>query len=132
MNYELAKELKDAGFPQGIDFESIMPYAVAAEYALTHDANKKLAKKYEDSLDALKTFYSDDTKEYVRMPTLEELIEACGNEFIALTQKNGASWVAGALVYANPSTKKMKEILGRGDTPTDAVARLWLALNKKD
>lgn len=47
MNYELAKKLKDTGFPQDIKNGTWFPYA------------------------------SDDTREKVYMPTLSELIDAC-------------------------------------------------------
>lgn len=84
MNYELAKELKEAGFPTP------------------------------QTIDTLKV-------EKFR-PTLEELIEACGDGIIGLTR--GAvteDWLATNNTYTVS-----------GPTPTEAVARLWLALNKKD
>jgi len=51
MNYELAKQLKDAGFPRDIKNGFLFPYA------------------------------SDDTREKLYFPTLSELVEACGKEF---------------------------------------------------
>jgi hypothetical protein len=58
--------------------------------------------------------------ERVYAPTLAELIEACGLRFHALRQDAGVyCWVAtGAGQSEN------------GRTPAEAVARLWLALNK--
>lgn len=57
------------------------------------------------------------------MPTLEEIIEACGTLFWALKFLSHPAineWQAEAT-----SGEWVK-----GKTPTEAVARLWLALNK--
>lgn len=57
-------------------------------------------------------------------PTLEELIEACGKEFWNLTKRNEGGqfpWLAAA---TDP-------IVASGPTPTEAVAHLWLELNKQ-
>lgn len=99
MNYELAKELKDAGFP--FDFGNATV------------------------LDVFPSYTSFD-----RTPNLEELIEACGNEFTNLSRtflKDGTTtdskekWAA--LGMSIPDSY--------GITPKEAVARLWLALKKK-
>lgn len=57
-------------------------------------------------------------------PTLEELIEACGEDFQKLETIVGDKWqgVGGAGI---------RDIEVEGNTPSEAVARLWLALNKK-
>lgn len=89
MKYELAKELKDAGFPlarYGYDPEG----AVAGQI----------------------------------VPTLSELIEACGEDFLKLTKD-----VTGWLAYGEDEPLEPLETVG--PTPEEAVARLWLALNKK-
>lgn len=102
MTYELAKQLKDAGFPQtgthtkffsGLDK---LPVSVGFGY-------EPLA--VEDSI-------------YV--PTLKELIEACGEKFGSLNN-NGSFW------QANHSTKSIE---GIGSTPEEAVANLWIELHK--
>lgn len=55
-------------------------------------------------------------------PTLEELIKACGDAFYRLDRTPIGTWCAfGAEMIDD----------GAGDTPTEAVARLWLALNLK-
>jgi len=101
MNYELAKELKDAGFPQdghfGID-------AVGTVGCIgDHPAKLPLI---------------------VKAPTLSELIEACGERSFILnaarTRGHRNSWYAEA-----------GGVEAIGPTPEEAVARLWLALNKK-
>lgn len=60
-----------------------------------------------------------------QMPTLEELIEACEwgeNEF--LLGGRFKTWSA-------QSYNKMTRVIGEGEDPQTAVARLWLALNQK-
>lgn len=105
MNYELAKKLKEAGFPQR--------FSVMEGYY------------YEMSGQTLPT---------VKNPTLSELIEACGEDFTMLS-KDKKIW------YAHGITSRAYEPNGDiedeymdtfdGRTPEEAVAKLWLALNKK-
>lgn len=94
MNCELAKELKDAGFPQ-----------------VNHD---------EDD------FYHETFGEDISNPTLSELIEACGDKFASLSKGMFPNqWMClGGTLEGNLKTG--------GDTPEEAVARLWLALNKHE
>lgn len=83
MDYNLAKKLKDAGFPdsQYMDLEDILD-----------------------------------------RPTLSELIEACGDKFGQLDHyQNDEKWKAEA--------KEM--YMATGKTAEEAVANLWLVLNKK-
>jgi hypothetical protein len=64
----------------------------------------------------------------VCVPTLEELIEACGKAFGELgREKVGRfDWYAsGSLVNGEP-------VRSRANTPLVAVARLWLALRLKE
>lgn len=87
--YQLALELKNAGFPQK-----------------KHSVN-----------------YNGDLLTY---PSLEELIEACGNDFILLSKSitgPGEHWIA---VGGKWDSKTQHE--RRGETPKEAVARLWLTL----
>lgn len=109
MDYTLAKELKDAGFLQDgngdwIDFDG---------GTWRHNPHADFAHAYR--------------------PTLEELIEACNPEegyfSLEFMQSN---WVAqygtqDEVDYYGGNEKSG----GYYDTPTEAVARLWLALNKK-
>lgn len=70
----------------------------------------------------------DETEEFGNAPTLTELIEACGDDFISLSlyipgrDKNTAD----RMYWADSLNHSMG-----GITPEEAVARLWLALNKK-
>ncbi len=99
MNYELAKELKEAGFPQ-----QDMPQ---------FDAEGYIHRTLEEE------------ENWVYEPTLEELIEACGSDFGGLlsTEKG---FVAHARIDALGNGAAHE-----GSIPSEAVARLWLALNKK-
>jgi len=87
MNYELAKQLKDVGYPQ----------------------------------EAAKGSFLSGTwfeREKTYIPTLEELIDACGDEFRLLELVSGKRW----------------ECVGVDeffDTPTEAVAKLYIQLNEK-
>ena len=93
MDNELAKELKEAGFPQSIHYNE----RGVADYLET-DANGKT--------------------HIVSIPTLEELIEACGAAFHSVGRVSYTPFLArGQIVQAT------------GQTPIEAVARLWLALH---
>lgn len=126
MNYELACELKDAGFPQkwndGCSF-------FKEDGALVTPVRKTNAPINEMWGGA-------------KLPTLEELIEACGKRFLWVQQTEEGEWEA--LSRSEPPTKEEKEqaerrgkrpmahmSIGKGSTPTEAVARLYLSLNKK-
>lgn len=90
MNYELAKELKEAGFM--------------------------------DSIDWIKTPFDD----VVPNPTLSELIHACRDEFNGLDKDKSLS--AGVVYWVGKAWSLDENTTG--STPEEAVARLWLALNK--
>lgn len=106
MNYELAKQLKDAGFPQ--KGEGIFEGG--------------------EGTDELPDVYS---------PTLEELIEACGDRLMSVHRtvparvEKSDHWGAEAYFETGPDDEPRGSQLGLGQTPTEAVAKLWLALNKK-
>lgn len=92
MDYPLAKALKDAGFPQeGRGWRAV-------------DPDKIVARR-------------DD---FAYVPTLQELIEACGEDFECL-RRWSTGW--GAYTVTTHVTAK---------TASEAVAQLWLALQKKE
>ena len=94
MDNELAKELKQAGFPQSIHYNE----RGVADYVET-DATGKT--------------------HIVSVPTLEELVEACGVDFHSVERFSYAPFLArGRQIMQTP-----------GQTPTEAVARLWLTLH---
>lgn len=108
MTYELAKEMKEAGFPQGEELYCACHFTTESD---------------REQLD-LDTVYDCGT-ERVSIPTLEELVEACGKYFNELWKEEvlTVKWFAIGNV--------MPGFEGKGATPNEAVARLWLALNKK-
>jgi hypothetical protein len=87
MDYELAKQLKEAGYP----------------------IKKQLITRYNRDIAA---------------PTLEELIEACGDRFGALIRHG--NWEA-----RSDWSEQDRGISATGSTAIEAVARLWLALHSK-
>lgn len=98
MNYDVAKELKEARFPQdgfgqwdeGFDF-------------VEGGSIKRVGPK-------------------VYLPTLSELIEACGEDFECLDRLDDERWKWAA----NSNSMRFVD-----KTPEEAVARLWLALNPR-
>lgn len=95
MNYELAKRLRDAGFPQSGNGRWIGPWD--------------------------KIVWRSGDRVYV--PTLEELIEACGDKFFVLnatkTRRQPNTWYA---AITDPNA-----IEATAATPAEAVAKVWLA-----
>lgn len=97
MNYELAQKLKDAGFPQGGAF-------------MGKNGNKVLT--------------DDNNENQVIVPTLSELIEACGEEFRNLT-KESYCWSTNFIEGDNYDYGETE-----GSTPEEAVANLFITLKK--
>ena len=95
MDYKLAEQLRDAGFPQGGNGKWIGPPD--------------------------KIVWRSGDRAYV--PTLEELIAASGYPFY-LNSNHAGYWYAGNAQHSEALT-------GEGDTPEDAVAKLWLALTER-
>ena len=104
MDYELAKSLMDAEFPQ------------IGKGSLIGSLNKLVWR----------------SGDRVYVPTLEELIEACERDgyfdFSIKHDKAGSKWYA--RIIENSSTKSLHiaTIEKDGSTPTEAVGRLLLAL----
>ena len=98
MNYDLAKQLRDAGFPQGgKGGRAFPPDAVLARMT-----------------------------DRVYLPTLSDLIEACGEIFQALRHPAQGGWQAFSVIERAGGME-----IGIGETPDEAVARLWLTLRGK-
>ena len=129
MNYKLAKQLKDAGFPQRLNME------IDGEGYDRCKEGRLIPGMVIDEKNAARVLKKgEDMGEIAYEPTLEELIEACGDEFDKLIKN-----------YGEEENKLAKEIFGEdsdwiayaysltasGKTPTEAVAKLWLKLNKK-
>lgn len=97
---ELAKELKDAGFSQ------------RGENQQGHD-----------------TFFkrSDETEEKVYIPSLEELIYACGEDFSRLLYFKKYGFIAYPKIEW---TGKNAVHISYKSTPTEAVANLFIKLKQ--
>ena len=108
MNYELAKKLKDAGWPQDAKYTEAMN---CDGYG---DA-RKICKHEEINCVSCKERY------YV--PSFSELIEACGDKFGGLEKSKTNRWY----VSTNPLTR-----LYAGGSPEEAVANLWCLLQKTE
>jgi len=104
MSYALAKELKDAGFPQ--------------KYV-------RGQMKYDPNVEADEDGILPEETEEVFHPTLSELIEACGDGFVLLVRHKTDEW------YARSKAQGWDDFESDGKTPEEAVANLYLALNKK-
>ena len=108
MNYELALELKEAGF-------------------LFHGIAE--GKEAWDG----KAYIEEGTLLAYALPTLEELIEACGEGFNTLSRDASTSTTCWVVNNYSEIDAPEETVLGwfEGKTPTEAVARLWLVINKK-
>ena len=121
MDYKLAKQLKDAGFPQ----ETLWYWI---------EENGKWSLETEDHWNTVDGEWGmcRDIKDmqHVSSPTLPELIEACGEKFEELVRFDSNVW------QANPCGGNYQDLVCRGEkltfaTPEEAVSFLWLKINKK-
>lgn len=119
MNYELAKKLKEAGFPQ--------------KYEPLCEHQRKMMERGEmwGGFEAMKHQETCD-EPGACVPTLSELIEACGDGFKGLWRHlekksiDGKSWTATRWKRRGHFMKYW------GNTPEEAVSNLWLALNQEE
>ncbi len=114
MNYELAKQLKDAGFPQAADAQGTL--RDGGSYLFPDEMTLATPKK---KLDAAIAY----------APTLSELIQACGNRFIAVgAYYRNQGWYCEILTGRDERGEEIIEDV-QGVTPEEAVAKLYLALH---
>lgn len=93
--------------------------------------NYETAKELEEKGFHIKKrcFCEDKVCVHQNYPTLEELIEACGENFAWLHQSvKSKVWDAQDFIYDEEEGPHG----GQGNTPTEAVARLWLSLNPRE
>jgi hypothetical protein len=101
MTYELAKQLKDAGF-SNIRMGDYFAHSMGS---------------HSDTRDSESCYCNED-----HFPTLSELIEAVDEfSYLADRRYRGLDWVA-----CGGGSEEVTD-----KTPEEAVAKLWLALNKK-
>ena len=105
MNHKLYKELRDAGFPQEGTKEA---YCIKCKKLKTGDCFDKKHKT-----------------EFLKYPTLEELIDACDNKQFRLQRWNaGLTWLASV-----PHETIRMLIIGEDKDKKTAVAKLYIKLN---
>ena len=104
MNYELAIELKEVGWDQHL----------GGMRWLTEDGHH----------------YCGGNEQHAKEPLLSELIEECGERFANLCQvhEEGERWDK----WSARSTDDSGAITEYAPTIEEAVAKLWLALNKQN
>src|SRR3954466_7890291 len=108
ITYELARQLKDAGFHQRTTGERINP---------------------KGELEWSGCWDSENEGDYVHFPTLSELIEACREDFMSCGRyvhpklHEHPFFAQGKLTHGKTQTHKAKSI-------EEAVARLWLAISE--
>lgn len=109
MDYELAKKLKEKGFPQ----------ATGGFYYWNRDLIEACD---------INPFYNEKIITHtIKIPTLSELIEACGNKFSSLTRSPRNTWYV-AQVKNGSEVELVVDI--ECSTPEEAVSHLWLELQK--
>lgn len=116
MNYELAKKLNDAGF----EFNPRKDWGKSDFYLDPATGDER------------------NERQKIWIPTLSELVEACGNEYASKTiparryefglMYSRGSWFAG---YFDDMFGCSELEDGHGDNPITAVANLWLAIRGK-
>lgn len=117
LSYKLAKKLKDAGFPQLGDGWALIP-------------DKKLPESEATMTVIDWNIYCQNTslhhKKMMYCPTLSELIEACEEDKLYWIKRR--TWGGQKDQW---EAKTLGGYYGFGKTPSEAVAKLWLKLNKK-
>lgn len=135
MNYELAKELKDAGFPQKAEWHvDVNAWGGSWYYVQPQDSCPGITFLSPDDL--IKVAQGEIQPELYKLPTLSELITACGEDMVKLEhlfkgdEDESSNWWMAESNTLGLSKGFQDIIFGKGSTPEEAVARLWLALNK--
>lgn len=137
MNYELVKQLKEAGFSQTPWPESLF-YFTETIIGVWGSFNKNIYSEKREIL---------NYDSFVKRPTLSELIEACGDIFGAVykahdditidddenvTCRDVWEAVDSSTFHLMQSPKFPKSYsIFSGSTPEEAVSRLWLQLNSQ-
>lgn len=122
LNYELAKKLKDNGFPQ-------KNFTIMSEGSFIRPDDEIYCNCGACNVE----FYTPaDFIDAVYCPTLSELIEAVGRPFTLYFSENdlvGIGWSAVNGNAGNNSWENFDFLVGKGETPEEAVANLYLALH---
>lgn len=89
----------------------------------------ELAKKLKDAEFKQGNVNGQECDEFIKgcyVPTLSDLIEACGDRFGTLENK----WMLGWECKEQFAFNTISDIAIIGKTPEEAVAKLWLEINK--
>ena len=146
ISYELAKKLKDAGFPQqpSIDISGIDGQFFGSFYYLVKPGIYETAPNFlnEHEWEAKGQVHSDTPTETVKIPILSELITQIRNLSLAMPHwgrifnleghwLHDFGYKAELIVIVNiePGEEKVWEEWGQ--TPEEAVSLLWLSIQKK-
>lgn len=125
MNFKLTKELSGAGYPQ----------KGRGSFALLEKQNKETQL---NEVEAGNLAACGWIKEFYYVPLLSELVESLGEMFVLLSQigifnaEGDPSRTEPLYWSADGIRDRVKwDVVSRdGKTPEEAVARLWIALNK--
>lgn len=109
MNYELAKELEVKGFPY---------------------TNEMYRRELVCSQNSYGHLHTRGCGELLPVPSLSELIIACGDDFGSLTYETFKQYKTGVPGWFAREANELRNFNESGSTPEEAVARLWLSLNK--
>lgn len=137
MNYELCKRLKDAGFPQQSETGATQVWCFIKEnnWINKKTGNLEIRREHWKKIwlyEPIKGLYKND---WYRIPTLSELIEACGDKFIHLKKVPGVffgvAWRWEAIANLEIPREK-HHLIGVGRTPEEAVAELLIMIKKRN
>lgn len=124
LSYEICKKIKEAGYLRGK--ETIPSLNFADSY---YTPEKKVVRnphleyvKWEDFSPGIDC----------RIIELPELIEMCGEAFSHVKKLDGNWWALSEDCEHSKDCDCINNIEEMGATPEEAVARLWLSLNKKE
>jgi hypothetical protein len=116
MTRELARELKNAGFPVGAYRVGHVFYPPAQGGEWSENSRRHGVTITPYDLDE----HMHDIRDGYYCPDIADLIEACGERFARL-------WVSTSIWTAESEAPAQ---LTRGNSAEEAMAKLWLALNK--
>jgi hypothetical protein len=114
--FELAQELKSAGFSQSTSAEAIFALTEHLRMRREHALQMWYGSKRKAGLAV------DLEEEAVFTPTLSELVTACGKP-LQLGCDEAGNWKATA-----PAPDR--QLVGEGETAEEALARLWILMQR--
>lgn len=123
ITYSKALELKNAGFPPPEYKKDKTSWILEETNGFCYHG---VFMSNEEHIIRLHPGFMYSPSSFIYAPSLLELIEACGNRFTGLYKQQ-----PGFSGYWQAVCNMMPGIMMEGSTPEEAVANLWLELNKK-